>query len=88
MMSAKFLFNGRMMSHTVIFLVVSIDFPVEVDRRCILGNEMRTLRSTHPHWWYCCGSWLICYCGPCLRAPGQGEPGFRGGLRPLLLLPQ
>ena len=23
---------------------------------------------------------VLCLLGPCLRAPGRGEPGFRGGL--------
>ena len=40
---------------------------------------MRTLRAID-------GSLRVCFffLGPCLRAPGRGEPGFRGGPRPVL----
>ena len=41
---------------------------------------MRLLRLAHSIWdHYVVG---LCFFGPCLRAPGRGEPGFRGGLCP------
>ena len=48
-----------------------------------LSVGMRLLRLAHSIWDH--SVLVLCFSGPCLRAPGRGEPGFRGGLCPGLL---
>ena len=42
-----------------------------------LSAGMRLLRLAHSIWDH--SVLVLCFSGPCLRAPGRGEPGFRGG---------
>ena len=42
-----------------------------------LSTGMRLLRLAHSIWDHSVLG--LCFSGPCLRAPGRGEPGFRGG---------
>ena len=42
-----------------------------------LSAGMRLLRLAHSIWDH--SVLVLWFSGPCLRAPGRGEPGFRGG---------
>ena len=42
-----------------------------------LSAGMRLLRLAHSIWDH--SGLVLCFSGLCLRAPGRGEPGFRGG---------
>ena len=44
---------------------------------------MRLLRLAHSIWDH--SVVVLCFSGLCLRAPGRGEPGFRGGPCPGLV---
>ena len=48
-----------------------------------LSTEMRLLRLAHSIWDH--SVLVLCFSGLCLRAPGRGEPGFRGGPCPGLV---
>ena len=48
-----------------------------------LSAGMRLLRLAHSIWDH--SVLVLCFSGLCLRAPGRGEPGFRGGPCPGLL---
>ena len=48
-----------------------------------LSAGMRLLRLAHSIWDH--SVLVLCFSGRCLRAPGRGEPGFRGGPCPGLL---